>query len=117
MIKSLSVALLAVSMLTAPALAAGTQPAKPTAPIGAKSNVVKPQTAKLDAAKSEVAKPQAAKADVMKSRAELVRPHHRHVVRHHRLHKHVASHKLHRHVQLHHAAKLTVQPAHAARRG
>jgi hypothetical protein len=89
MIKTLSAALLAVTMLAAPAFAA---------------------TAKTDAA--PLAKPAAISATTAKARAELaprhVRKHvaHRHhqrVVRHHG-HKHVAIHGK-RHVAGHHAGK------------
>jgi len=102
MLKTLSAALLAVSMLAAPAMAAGIAPAKPTAPAAA--TTVQP--------------------DALKARAELVRPHHR-VVRHHAVRHHaVRHHARHHHVQkrmsahqLHHGAKLSVRPAHAAPRG
>jgi len=101
MLKTLSAALLAVSMLAAPAMAAGIAPAKPTAPA---ATTVKP--------------------DALKARAELVRPHHR-VVRHHAVRHHVVRHHArHHHVQqrvsahqLHHGGKLSVRPAHAAHRG
>ena len=68
MLKTLSAALLAVSMLAAPAMAAGVTPAKPTAPAAA-----------------GIAKP-----DALKARAELVRPHHR-LVRHHAVRHHVSA--------------------------
>ncbi|HEY0329811.1 MAG TPA: hypothetical protein VGC77_12010 [Rhodopseudomonas sp.] len=71
MIKTMSAALLAVSMLAAPALAAG--PAHQTsAPV----------------AKSETAKPA-----VLNAQAKMVR--HHHVVRHHRAHKRIGAHRLH----------------------
>jgi hypothetical protein len=103
MLKTLSAALLAVSMLAAPAMAAGVTPAKPTAP-----------------ATAAIAKP-----DALKARAELVRPHHR-LVRHHAMRHHVVRHHVVRHHHVHkrivrhhahHPAKLSVRPAHAAHRG
>jgi hypothetical protein len=115
MFKTFSAALLAVSMLAAPALAGGVAPAKPTTP----------------AAATTLAKP-----DALKARAELVRPHHRLVVRHHVVRHHVVRHHAVRHHTvrhhtvrqhhvhqrmsahpLHHAAKLSVRPAHTAPRG
>jgi hypothetical protein len=103
MIKTISAALLAVSMLAAPAFAAGV----------AKTDIAKTGAAPIATpAKASVkadldAKP-VLKSNPLNARAHLVRHPHRHVRHHHRFHKH----------SLHDVSKLSIKhvaPSH--RRG
>lgn len=73
MLKTISAALLAVSVLAAPALAAGTDNTAP----------------------APVTKSVQTKANVVNANAKMVRHHVRHAS-HHRFHKKVATHKMHR---------------------
>jgi hypothetical protein len=89
MLKTISAALLAVSVLAAPALAAGTD----------------------KTAQAPVTKSAPVKASVLSANAKMGRHHVRHAS-HHRFHKKMAAHKTHRH------AKIAVKHVtHTAKRG
>lgn len=111
MIKTLSAALLAVSMLAAPALAAGTE----TAPIAKPAATAAKVTAKAlptDARAAVSVKPQA-KTNPLDAKAHLVRHHRRHIRHHHRFHQRIGSAP-----GIHHVAKVTIRhAAPASRRG
>jgi hypothetical protein len=97
MLKTISAALLAVSVLAAPALAAG--PAKTTrAPV-----------AKTEPAKTEAAKTEAAKTGVLNANA-MGRHHHKHV-RHHLSPKHMGALKTHKFSKVSKASLKHVAPA------
>jgi hypothetical protein len=106
MIKTLSAALLAVSMLAAPAFAgaARTDAAKTgVAPIAAPAKVN---------AKADLGVKPALTSNPLDAKAHMLRRHHRHVRHHHRFHKQVGTHRLH------HAAKVSIKHiAPSARRG
>ncbi|NVN88703.1 MAG: hypothetical protein HXX15_21710 [Rhodopseudomonas sp.] len=96
MIKTISAALLAVSMLAAPAMAAG---------------AARTDTAPVLNANAKMHTPHArihAQPKLLKSHAQIVRPHHKHV-RHHRLHNKMSARTQH------HAAKATIK--HLGQRG
>ncbi|MDB5654833.1 MAG: hypothetical protein JWQ94_2446 [Tardiphaga sp.] len=98
MLKKLSAALIVVSMLAAPAMAAGIEKTAP-API------TKPVTSvdsKLQAKAVTTTAPSSAK--VLNANAKMGRHHHRHVRHHHRFHKKTAMHKSFKHT----ATKSTV---------
>ena len=96
MFKTISAALLAVSFIAAPALAAA--PAKSTT-----APVVKTTTA-------PVIKAEPAKSKVLNANARMGRHHHKHF-RHHRQHKHIGMLKTHA------APKLAVKHIAPAKRG
>jgi hypothetical protein len=92
MLKTVSAALLAVSVLAAPAFAATTQ-----------------KTAPAPAAKSaSVSKPAQVKKSALNANAKMGRHHVRHST-HHRSHKKMATHKLHKSLTV--AAKHVTHPA------
>jgi hypothetical protein len=102
MLKTISAALLAVSVLAAPALAAG--PAKTT-----RAPVAKTEPAKTEAAKTEAAKTEAAKTGVLNANA-MGRHHHKHV-RHHLSPKHMGALKTHKFSKVSKASLKHVAPA------
>jgi hypothetical protein len=85
MLKKISTALIVVSMLAAPAMAAGiakTTPAPITKPVTSADNKVQ------------------AKPGVLNANAKMVRHHHRHARPHHRFHKKMSVHKVHKHTAI-----------------
>lgn len=98
MIKTLSAALVAVSMIAAPAFA-GTAVKSDTAPVSKSAAIGKPLTAPVANAKAQAQ--EQVKAPVKHLRKHASHRHHRHFAAH-RTHKHVALHK-------HHAVKHTMK--------
>ena len=85
MLKMFSAAVIAASILAAPAMAAGiakTTPAPITKPVTSADNKVQ------------------AKPGVLNANAKMVRHHHRHARPHHRFHKKMSVHKVHKHTAI-----------------
>jgi hypothetical protein len=89
MLKTFSAALIAVSMIAAPAMAAG---------------IAKPTPAPITKPVASVDSKVQAKPSVLNANAKMVRHHHRHVRHHHRFHKKMSAHKVLKHT----AVKTTV---------
>jgi hypothetical protein len=101
MLKTISTALLAVSVLAAPALAAG--PAKTT-----RAPVVKTEQAKTEQAKTKTT--EQAKTGVLNANAKMGRHHHKHFS-HRRSHRQMGSLKTHKFSKVSKASIKHIAPA------
>jgi hypothetical protein len=96
MLKTISAALLAVSVLAAPAMAAGIDKTAP-APVSKTASAPVAKTASAPVAKTAqapVIKAVQVKQSVLNANARMGRHHYRHH-RHHRFHKHMGAYKAH----------------------
>jgi hypothetical protein len=98
MLKTISAALLAISVLAAPAMAAGiAKDTVKTTPVSKTTSAPVAKTAEAPSIKAVKARP-----SVLNANARMGRHHHR-FHRHHRFHKHIGANKSH------HYAKVTVK--------
>jgi hypothetical protein len=97
MLKKISAALIAVSMLAAPAMAAST---------------AKTETAPITKSVAPAAKPQL-KSSVRNANAKMVRHHHRHYS-HHRSHKQMSAAKINKVSKTNKVSKVTIKPVGSA---
>jgi hypothetical protein len=116
MLKTISAALLAVSVLAAPALAA-TADKTAQAPVTKSTSAPVAKTADKTAAKTTatttqapVIKAETSKSKFLNANARMGRHHHQHV-RHHRHHGHIGMHKTHA------APKIAIKHVTSAKRG